>query len=78
MHEIRLGSLELVPSSGGRFEVSVDGQLVFSKAALGRHAEPHEWISETRVAPWVIYVARASSSARTVSASALGVNGFAM
>ena len=42
MHEIRLGSLELVPSSGGRFEVSVDGQLVFSKAALGRHAEPGE------------------------------------
>jgi len=42
VHEIRLGSLELVPSSGGRFEVSVDGQLVFSKASLGRHAEPGE------------------------------------
>ena len=42
MHEIRLGSVELVPSSGGRFEVSVNDQLVFSKAALGRHPEPGE------------------------------------
>jgi selenoprotein W-related protein len=42
VHEIQLGSLELAPSSGGRFEVSVNGQLVFSKAALGRHAEPGE------------------------------------
>jgi len=42
VHEIRLGSLELVPSSGGRFEVSVNGQVVFSKAALSRHAEPGE------------------------------------
>lgn len=35
-------SLELVPSSGGVFEVTLDGELVFSKAALGRHAEPGE------------------------------------
>lgn len=42
MHEIRLGSLELIPSSAGRFEVSVNDQLLFSKAALGRHAEPGE------------------------------------
>jgi selenoprotein W-related protein len=40
--EIGLGSLELVPSSGGRFEVTVNDRLVFSKAALGRHAEPGE------------------------------------
>jgi selenoprotein W-related protein len=31
-----------VPSSKGRFEVTLDGELVFSKAALGRHAEPGE------------------------------------
>jgi selenoprotein W-related protein len=37
-----LGSVELVPSSGGRFEVSLNGTLLFSKAALGRHAEPGE------------------------------------
>jgi selenoprotein W-related protein len=32
----------LVPSSGGVFEVTVDGKLVFSKKALGRHAAPGE------------------------------------
>jgi len=35
-------SVQLVPSSGGRFEVSVDDRLVFSKAATRRHAEPGE------------------------------------
>ena len=35
-------TVELVPSSNGRFEVTVDGELIFSKAALGRHAEPGE------------------------------------
>jgi selenoprotein W-related protein len=30
----------LIPSSKGRFEVTVDGELVFSKAELKRHAEP--------------------------------------
>jgi len=31
-----------VESSGGAFEVSVGGELVFSKLGLGRHAEPGE------------------------------------
>ena len=35
-------TIELIPSSKGRFEVVVDGDLVFSKAALGRHAQPGE------------------------------------
>lgn len=34
--------IKMVPSSGGVFEVSVDGRLVFSKKALKRHAEPGE------------------------------------
>ena len=34
--------IELVPSSKGRFEVTLDGELVFSKASLGRHAHPGE------------------------------------
>jgi selenoprotein W-related protein len=32
----------LVPSSGGVFEVTVDGHQVFSKKRLGRHAGPGE------------------------------------
>jgi selenoprotein W-related protein len=35
-------SLTLVPSDEGRFEVNVNGQLVFSKLALRRHAEVGE------------------------------------
>lgn len=33
---------KLIPSQGGRFEVTVNGELVFSKKELGRHAEPGE------------------------------------
>jgi selenoprotein W-related protein len=34
--------VELVPSHGGRFEVSLDGKLVFSKKATGRFPEDGE------------------------------------
>lgn len=34
--------MRLIESSGGLFEVQVDGDLVFSKKALGRHAQPGE------------------------------------
>jgi selenoprotein W-related protein len=34
--------VDLVASSNGRFEVTLDGELIFSKAELGRHAEPGE------------------------------------
>ena len=37
-----IASLTLIPSSGGRFEVKADGALLFSKKALGRHAQPGE------------------------------------
>jgi selenoprotein W-related protein len=30
--------LELIPSSGGVFEVEVNGSLLYSKKATGRHA----------------------------------------
>lgn len=33
---------KMIPSSGGRFEVIVNGELLFSKKGLGRHAEPGE------------------------------------
>lgn len=32
----------LLPSKGGVFEVTVNGELVFSKKQLKRHAEPGE------------------------------------
>jgi predicted Rdx family selenoprotein len=35
-------TIELIPSRGGRFEVSVDGTPVFEKSKLGRHAKPGE------------------------------------
>ena len=34
--------VELITSSGGVFEVSVDGQKIFSKKELGRFPEPGE------------------------------------
>jgi selenoprotein W-related protein len=32
----------MVESSGGVFEVTMDGRKIFSKKALGRHATPGE------------------------------------
>lgn len=40
--EPQIKSLTLIPSSGGVFEVEVNGKLLFSKAKLLRHAEPGE------------------------------------
>ena len=37
-----------MPSSKGRFEVMLDGELIFSKAALGRHAEAGEVVAIVR------------------------------
>jgi len=37
-----IGSIALVPSDEGRFEVTVDGRLLYSKLATSRHAEPGE------------------------------------
>jgi selenoprotein W-related protein len=34
--------ITLRPSGGGRFEVTLDGELIFSKRALERHARPGE------------------------------------
>jgi len=34
--------MNLIEASGGLFEVTVDGDLVFSKKDLGRHAEEGE------------------------------------
>jgi len=38
----RIKKLTLVPSDGGRFEVSIDGKLVYSKLKTGRFPEYDE------------------------------------
>lgn len=40
--EPHIESWELLPGGGGDYEVTVDGELVFSKRALGRHADMDE------------------------------------
>jgi predicted Rdx family selenoprotein len=38
-------TVELIPSSGGRFEVVADGKAVFEKSKVRRHAEAGEVIA---------------------------------
>lgn len=37
-----LDTITLVKGEGGRFVVTVNGEMVFSKKEVGRHAEPGE------------------------------------
>lgn len=41
-------AITLVPSEGGRFEVSLNGRLVYSKLETLRHAEPGEVVGLVR------------------------------
>jgi len=41
-YEHLIETVTLVPSDGGKFEVSVNGQLLYSKLEAHRHAEPGE------------------------------------
>lgn len=45
--------VRLQPAEHGRFEVRLDGELVFSKASLGRHAKKGEIVHlfEDRLGP---------------------------
>jgi selenoprotein W-related protein len=43
-------SITLVPSDGGRFEVTVNKKLVYSKLKTNRHAEPGEIVGLVRKA----------------------------
>ena len=38
----QISAVKLIPADGGRFEVTVNGKLVYSKLESGRHAEPGE------------------------------------
>jgi selenoprotein W-related protein len=40
--EPEIDSLVLIPSDGGKYEVNVNGQSIYSKLQTGRHAEPGE------------------------------------
>lgn len=46
--EAEIESLTLVPAVGGRFEVSVNDRLVYSKLKTGRHADQGEVVELVR------------------------------
>jgi len=46
--EYDIGNLTLVPSDGGRFEVTIGDELVYSKLQTHRHAEPGEVLGLVR------------------------------
>jgi selenoprotein W-related protein len=48
--EYDVENLTLVPSDGGRFEVTVGDELVYSKLQTHRHAEPGEVLGLVRKA----------------------------
>ena len=49
----RIARATLLPSGGGRFEVTLDGELIYSKAALKRHPRGGEVMAlvEIRLGP---------------------------
>ena len=47
-YEHLIDTITLVPSDGGKFEVSVNGQLLYSKLETHRHAEPGEVLGLVR------------------------------
>jgi selenoprotein W-related protein len=47
-YEHLIDSLMLVPSDGGKFEVTANGKLLYSKLATHRHAEPGEVLGLVR------------------------------
>ncbi len=46
--EPEISAITLVPSDGGRYEISIDCALVYSKLATHRHAEPGEVLGLVR------------------------------
>ena len=47
-YEEKVESITLVPSDGGRFEITVNKKLVYSKLKTGRHAQPGEIVTLLR------------------------------
>ena len=46
--EYDIEEISLVPSDGGKFEITVNGTLVYSKMRTNRHAEPGEVLALVR------------------------------
>jgi selenoprotein W-related protein len=44
----QIARLSLRPSSGGRYEVTIDGELVYSKKAIGKHTTNQAMVEEVR------------------------------
>ena len=40
----QIAALELIPSQGGCFELTVDGELIYSKLATGEFPNEHEMV----------------------------------
>ena len=47
-YEHLIETVTLIPSDGGRFEVSVNGELLYSKLNTHRHAGPGEVLGLVR------------------------------
>ena len=47
-YEHVIEEITLVPSDGGKFEVTANGQMVYSKLETKRHAEPGEVVGLVR------------------------------
>lgn len=41
-YEEKIETITLIPSDSGRFEVTANGKLIYSKVKTQRHAEPGE------------------------------------
>jgi selenoprotein W-related protein len=47
-YEHVIEEIKVVPSDGGKFEVTVNGQLLYSKLSTHRHPEPGEVLGLVR------------------------------
>lgn len=47
-YEHLIQEIKLIPSDEGRFEITVNGQLLYSKLGTHRHAEPGEVLGLVR------------------------------
>jgi selenoprotein W-related protein len=46
--EDKVEDIALIPSDGGKFEITVNKRLVYSKLKIGRHAQPGEIVELVR------------------------------